>query len=380
MKKITFLLLLFFIVQSYSQTQLLSRIDEIDNGGTFVNSTGFNYEYDTNGNLETETIYFWDTSAWVAFGKTFYTYNVNNKATEEIFQSFNIVSSMFENSERIVYSYNASGDIEKTEDYIWTTGAWVPDSRTNIMYTGGLLTSGISENFIGGAWVNSFKSTINYNPNNTIDEIIDEEWNTSSTMWELDQRYLFTYDGNNKITLVEVEEYNGSIWEADYNISYTLDGNGNRISETETYSGGGSETTTYTYDTSALMSSFANPFADYNDLQYIIEDFPYVNKIVSLEEGASNRSTFDYNNVLSINKTSNLRQINVSIFPNPSQDFVTVNSSEVIKKIEFYNTLGEKVLSSANKNIDVRELSSGLYLMHISLDNEHTVFRKLIKN
>ncbi|GAL67574.1 T9SS type A sorting domain-containing protein [Jejuia pallidilutea] len=379
MKKITLSLLLLFIVQSYSQNQLLSRIDEIDDGGTFVNSTGFNYEYDANGNLTTETIYFWDTNAWVAFGKTFYTYNANNKATEEIFQSFNIVNSMFENSERIIYTYNANGDVENIEDFIWGTGVWEPEARTNLIYTSGLLTIGVTEDFVGGVWVNSFRSTVTYNPNNTIAQIVDEEWNTSSNVWELDEREIFTYDANDNISLVETETRNGSVWEDDYTISYVLDGNGNRISETETYNGGTSETTTYTYDTSALMSSFANPFADYNGLQYLLEDFPYVNKILTITSGSTIRSTFDYNNVLSINDVPNVKQFNVSVFPNPSQNYITVKSSETITNVEIYSALGKEVMSTTLKNINISELSSGIYLMNISLNSGNKVVRKLVK-
>lgn len=379
MKKITFLLLLCFVIQSYGQTQLLSRVDEIDNGGTFVNSTGFNYEYDSNGNLETETIFFWNTSTWEAFGKTMYTYNANSKATEEIFQSFNMANNMFENSERIVYTYGINGNIEKIEDYVWETGAWVAESRTNITYTNGLLTAGITEDLEGGIWVNSFRSTITYNPNSTRSQIVDDIWNTSSSVWELDERSLFSYDANNKISLVETETRNGSVWEADYNIFYALDSNGNRISETETFGGGSPTTETYTYDTSALMSSFANPFADYNDLEYIFEDFPYVNKVLSITSGSSNRTTFDYNNVLSVDDVSRLKKMNVRIFPNPSQDFITITSSENIEKIEVYNTLGSKVMTASLKEIDIRDLSNGLYLVSISLDNGSKVVKKLVK-
>jgi hypothetical protein len=127
------------------------------------------------------------------------------------------------------------------------------------------------------------------------------------------------------------------------------------------------------------MSSFANPFADYNGLQYLLEDFPYVNKILTITSGSTIRSTFDYNNVLSINDVPNVKQFNVSVFPNPSQDYITVKSSETITNVEIYSALGKEVMSTTLKTINISELSSGIYLMNISLNSGNKVVRKLVK-
>lgn len=381
MKKITLLLLLFFTVYSYSQTQLLSRIDEVDIGsGTYVNSTGFNYEYDSNNNLVVETLYFWDTNAWVVFTEVTYTYNTINKATEVVYKSYNFLTDALENSDRTVYVYDGGGVITNIEDYIWESGAWVPSSRTEIFYTAGEITSAITEDYEAGLWVNTFQSRITYNSNNTIDVIFEDERDAGDTAWVLDERQVFSYYSNNKISSVKSEVYNGSAWEDDTTTSYVLDGNGNRISETETYSGG-SETITYVYDTSALMSNFDNPFADYNDLRYIVQDFPHVNKILSStsDDSDKTRTKYNYNNVLSLDKVPNAREINLKVYPNPTKDFVSVKSSESIKSIDVFSALGNIILSTSDMNLNVSQFSKGIYLMNISLDNGSTVVKRLIK-
>lgn len=378
MKKITLLCSLIFVLNIYSQTQLLSSIEEVDiGGGTWMNVNGSNYTYENN-NLKTETDFFWNGINWEESGKTTYTYNVNNKATLEVYQSYNSSTSMYENEERIEYTYNGNGDLVSIEGFTWETGAWVAESRSTIMYSGTTLTSGFSEDYNGSVWVNTFQSTLYRNGNGTIDEIIEEEWNGSA--WVLDGRDTFTYNGSN-ISSVKYDERNGAVWEESFTTTYVLDGNGNRTSETDTFVGGGSpETITYTYDMSAQMSSFDNPFADYNGLEYLYEDYPYFNKILSSTSTNNYRTTYDYNNVLSIDKVLNKSAVSLEIYPNPSTDYITVKSSEIINNIKIFDALGNEVISTNQKTITINHLSKGMYLVNVSLDGERFINKKLIKN
>lgn len=378
MKKITLLCSLIFALNIYSQTQLLSSIEEVDiGGGTWMNVNGSNYTYENN-NLKTETDFFWNGINWEESGKTTYTYNVNNKATLEVYQSYNSSTGMYENEERIEYTYNGNGDLVSIEGFTWETGAWVAESRSTIMYSGTTLTSGFSEDYNGSGWVNTFQSTLYRNGNGTIDEIIEEEWNGSA--WVLDGRDTFTYNGSN-ISSVKYDERNGAVWEESFTTTYVLDGNGNRTSETDTFVGGGSpETITYTYDMSAQMSSFDNPFADYNGLEYLYEDYPYFNKILSSTSTNNYRTTYDYNNVLSIDKVLNKSSVSLEIYPNPSTDYITVKSSEIINNIKIFDALGNEVISTNQKTITINHLSKGMYLVNVSLDGERFINKKLIKN
>jgi len=59
----------------------------------------------------------------------------------------------------------------------------------------------------------------------------------------------------------------------------------------------------------------------------------------------------------------------ISIFPNPSADFVSLLSEETISKVEIYNLNGSMVLSMENQSnltfIDVRTLQSGVYIFRL---------------
>ncbi len=281
----------------------------------------------------------------------------------------------FQNSDRTTYERDANENVYLVVDYDWDSG-WVEDYKTTITYSGTVPISGIFQEYDGTNWVDKDKSTIMYNPNNTISQITDEVWD--GTGWVTDYKDVFTYDGN-YISTVSSSDWDGTQWVDDGTITYIVDGNGNRTSETEDYSGS-SDTINYTYDMTTLMSNFTNPFADYTGFIYLYEDYPYVNKILSYSnaDGLS-RSTYDYNNVLSVNDVVSNRAIQLDVYPNPAIDIVTIKSSENIKHINVFNTLGSKVISTQHNELNVSHLSKGLYFINISFENGSIMVKKLIK-
>lgn len=383
MKKITLLSFLLFTIITYGQSQLLSGIVESFDGTTWQNSLGYNYEYDSNNNLKTKTVLFWNGSSWGESEKTIYTYNTNNKVIEEVEKYYSYLTDMLENDYRSVYTYNSDGNVTNIDDFEWDSTQWVNESRSTIYYSGTVITGGFSEEYIGTEWVNSFKTTISYNTDGTISEIIDEEWDTDADpdVWVLDEKTVFTYYSNKKINTATYYDWDATSWVQDNLVTYTIDGNGNRTSQTEVYTGG-TEIINYSYDMTAMMSSYANPFEDYNGLQYIYQDNPYVNKITSLNSADGTfRLTYNYNNSISLSVDDEVlnNQIKLKIYPIPSSDFVTIDTSGIIKNVEVYNTLGSKVISTTNKTLNVASLSKGIYIVNILLDNGASITKKIIK-
>jgi len=78
--------------------------------------------------------------------------------------------------------------------------------------------------------------------------------------------------------------------------------------------------------------------------------------------------------------TQDQRFTNVSVFPNPANNKVTVQSTFDIDKIEVYNLLGAKLFSIKDISIvNISGLNSGIYLLKITSGIE-TVTRKIIKD
>ena len=80
--------------------------------------------------------------------------------------------------------------------------------------------------------------------------------------------------------------------------------------------------------------------------------------------------------VLSIDNKEN--GTDISIFPNPVKDSMTLSAKQPIENIAIYNIIGQKVTSKRaimNNRIDVSNLSKGMYILNVEIDGA----RKSIK-
>ncbi len=77
----------------------------------------------------------------------------------------------------------------------------------------------------------------------------------------------------------------------------------------------------------------------------------------------------------------------IVLYPNPATNFLNIksNSSDKVKDIEFYNTLGNRVYCVNVSNlsdikIDVSNLKKGIYLVKLNFENSNVASSKLIMN
>ena len=70
----------------------------------------------------------------------------------------------------------------------------------------------------------------------------------------------------------------------------------------------------------------------------------------------------------------------ISLYPNPAQEVLNVNSSNSIAKIEVYDMLGKRVASNKNaKNVNVAALGKGVYIVKVAQENGSVVAKRFIK-
>lgn len=72
------------------------------------------------------------------------------------------------------------------------------------------------------------------------------------------------------------------------------------------------------------------------------------------------------NSSLELNEKNN----KFSIFPNPSSDFIHINSNSEINLIEIFDLNGNLIHKTNSSNIDIREFSSKFYIIRITSENE----------
>lgn len=70
---------------------------------------------------------------------------------------------------------------------------------------------------------------------------------------------------------------------------------------------------------------------------------------------------------------------NLKIYPNPTSDLITISSTEEVKKVSIFNMIGQQVLISDAKEMNVSKLQQGTYLIKIEFENGKTYSEKIIK-
>jgi hypothetical protein len=77
---------------------------------------------------------------------------------------------------------------------------------------------------------------------------------------------------------------------------------------------------------------------------------------------------------------ADVENVEMSMYPNPANDYVMISSSSVIKEVAVINALGQKVATyttdAENVRLDTQDLAKGVYMISI-LTNEGSAVKKL---
>ena len=71
----------------------------------------------------------------------------------------------------------------------------------------------------------------------------------------------------------------------------------------------------------------------------------------------------------------------LSVYPNPVQNILNIQTQEIIKEIAVYDVLGKKLAVSqvSTNSIDVSNLAQGMYIFKVMNDNDKSFSTKFIK-
>jgi len=70
--------------------------------------------------------------------------------------------------------------------------------------------------------------------------------------------------------------------------------------------------------------------------------------------------------------------INFTIYPNPTQDVLNIESQQQIENLKIYNLQGQLIKEGSQGRVDVSQLTTGLYFIQLSVDGK-TSTKKFIK-
>lgn len=68
----------------------------------------------------------------------------------------------------------------------------------------------------------------------------------------------------------------------------------------------------------------------------------------------------------------------LGIYPNPAHDFVQIETTEKVKEVNIYSTLGQRIMTTQDTKINIQALSNGIYFMEIKTMDGSTV-HKVVK-
>ncbi|SMC37514.1 peptide-N-glycosidase F-related protein [Moheibacter sediminis] len=69
----------------------------------------------------------------------------------------------------------------------------------------------------------------------------------------------------------------------------------------------------------------------------------------------------------------------LSVYPNPTKDFVNIDSKSPIKNVVVFNQEGKKIIESKSSKIDLKKYPTGIYVVAVTLENGKTVTNKIVK-
>jgi hypothetical protein len=381
MNKITFLLFTLCATTFFSQDKLTSSVSEFFDGSIWVLSDKVAFMYDEINNLTEETTLNWSgaTSQWVKSEVDTYTYNEGNKVVVELLQEFN--GATLEMKDRTTNTYNSEGDLTQILDQVYLNSNWVNDQKVALEYDNGIIVSGISSEWDGVGWIigeDSSKVAINYNDNGTVSSTVIDIWEEG---WVTAVRLVNSYDAQNRVILSSSESFDGATWLVEEKEEYSYDANGNALTIKRFYNDNGTFTLESeeinTFDTSQLMADFAHPFKDKNGIDYLFDVNVIVNKILTTTS-VDSRTTHNYGESTASIPSFNLAAIKV--YPTPATDVINVSiKNGTIHKIDVFNLLGKKVLTSTESKINVENLAKGVYLLKIQSEDAGFVTKRMVK-
>ena len=367
------MLFVFMTITLQAQNKLLSSVTQyLDGNGVLQNGQGSNYEYDNNNNLISETsLSFWQTKSWQISSKDSYTYNASNKVLVNIYQNWNATTNKLENSDKTLNTYT-NGNITESIIQNWNTSnsSWTNSRKNTLTWNSkNMPESGLFYNWDGSQWAPATRLTITNNANNKITSLLFEKWDGAN--WVNSEKDLRTYNGNNQLITDREASWDdfSANWKVTNQTDYILDANGNVTSETYTNASDNTQNNirNYTYDTSSLMSSFANPFNDKDGTDYLSQN-PHVNKVLGYTNSKYGTTTYNYSNTIVLGTEKNeIAKATITVFPNPAKDFLTIQntSNNKIDKVIVSDVSGKTILQqNQNTNqVDVQNLAKGMYIL-----------------
>ncbi len=192
----------------------------------------YNYSYDGNGRMVSESIQRWQNTQWINLDLYAYTYNsVGEYLTYmvEQWQNGQLTSSSY----RYINTYDGNGELLTSLLETWAVTQWSEASRYSYTYDGsGNELGDLLETWNGTQWTsylrNSFNDSTDASGRLTRTDVL-ELWRDS--VWISFSRFILTSDANGEALGNLDQSWDGAEWSDESSTSYTYNANGGLLTD-----------------------------------------------------------------------------------------------------------------------------------------------------
>ena len=308
---------------------LIEEYTEMDEGDGWVDFSMIMYEYDFNGNiLEAVAMSADDSGEMENDSRASYTYD-GDQLSEVVYQEWE--NSAWVNETKEVYTYN--GDVTTVLYWDWNGNNWSSDELWTYTKNGNTIEL-LMQYMQGGAWQNEEKDTFTLDFDEHVTEILYELWQNNTWVNFIKVIYQYNDEGCFDSKLLQGWMVNSSVWEDDIicRFSYV---DGNAIHGAAMKVEGGiacDDELEMAYGYNAATKTF---YGSEVDMTYV--------DLTGVDENS---------------------QANFKVYPVPAENEILIQA-EGFQKAEIYSLKGQKLMESQQNNMNVSQLSSGLYIIKV---------------
>jgi hypothetical protein len=300
-----------------SQNRRISTVNTYEDGS----KDKIEYTYNNQGLIEKATQYEFEEGVWVEDGLN-------------------------------VFEYDANGNMVLVTVFDREDNVWEKDEKTEFTYQNGKLVRELQYDWLLGEWVEDQSIEYNYDAQGDLVETI--EFDLVDLAWLKDNRMEYTYDANHNCTSQAEYDFNNIL--GDWEIENKM---------------------TLTYDLSVPSNTIAG--LDFFDDAAITMN----NKPLTIEETTYDDEMASIFYTLYYSETTGMGEHNgsqIALWPNPASETLSLNAKG-LQQVEIFSMDGRQVmhLESGIETIDVSALARGCYLLKATFADGSKAVRKFVK-
>ncbi len=230
-----------------------------DSTGNWLQTNRYTNLFDANERMVQTTNEVWNTTTnhWDSLDRSIYTYNGQGQLTEYLVQDWN--GGSWDNSFRQTTTYITAGISQRLNQF-WNSSnnTWFDNDRFVYTYDANNKLAEELHQFWNGTWKNVNRNIYRYNSTGLVWQASFHQWNLGTSAWDSSTRSTITYDAANDPATTLYEEWDGSAYVYLQKQTTTFSNHQRILAETQSWS---SASTGWVYNTSSYrMYYFYEPF------------------------------------------------------------------------------------------------------------------------